>query len=503
MTLKLVIFGIDGAAYPVIQKLVAAGRMPTLSKMMKNGAGGSLQATFPPHTAPGWASLFTGVKPGEHGVYQFWETQSADYSPKIISIHDFGWEPLWKTLTRHGMRVGVVNVPMSHPPSKLEAGYMISWPLSPTIHYSEPRSLTAELAREGLHYHSDLVTMYRGEVNYVEKALAYIDQRTRTLQYLMKKRPVEALMVVYTEVDRVSHYFWGDQEEASPEVEQVYEAIDAALGEMLKQVLDDTLVVVASDHGFGVCRHNLNIHYLLEQAGVMRVALIPDGESQAISSEELIGEDGSPNWFRSTARYVRAIDWDHTYAYMPTPGCFGINLNRRGREKMGIINTNDEAQVVVSQIKKLFQDLRDESGAVMFDVVESSIVYQGHRAKDAPDLLLFPRRWDIMPHPALVPQMWSPPSQSAIHRMEGIVCMRGPYVPEGKLDNAAIEDITPTILSQLGLPVPDESGGKVLFPSKKTDCREPPLRIRKREALALSAQEVQHLETRLAALGYM
>jgi len=502
MSLKLLVIGIDGAAFPIVSRLVADGRMPALAKLIESGTWGALEATFPPHTAPGWASLFTGVQPGEHGIYQFWETQSADYSPRIRTMHDFGWEPLWQTLSRHGLRVGMVNVPMSHPPTSLPGGYMISWPLSPTIHYSEPPSLIRELAKAGLHYHSDLVTMYNGDREYAERAEQFIIQRTRTLNYLMENRPVDALIAVYTEVDRVSHYYWGERSEPGAEVVKIYETMDRAVGDLIQHASEDTLVVIASDHGFGVCHRNLNVHHLLEQAGIMKVDLIPADHGKAFNSDELIGSDGSPNWFRSSSRYVRAIDWSNTLAYMPTPGCYGLNLNRRGREKHGIVDVGAEA-TVVQHLTEAFAALRDEDGAPYFEVVPSHTVYRGHRVADAPDLLLLPKRWDIMPHPTLEPQLWSPPSQVAIHRMEGILCLRGRGVSRQLTANATIEDVTPTILAYLGMPIPAELDGRSLFPGMGTGAQEGPLRVCKASAPTLSTEEVAQLEARLHALGYM
>lgn len=502
MPLKLLVIGIDGAAFPIVSRLVAEGRMPALAKLIESGAGGPLEATFPPHTAPGWASLFTGVQPGEHGIFQFWETQSKDYSPKVRTIHDFGWEPLWLTLSRHRMRVGMVNVPMSHPPASLPGGYMISWPLSPTIHYSEPPSLVRELAKAGLHYHSDLMTMFNGDPEYAERAEQFIAQRTRTLHYLMETRPVDALIVVYTEVDRVSHYYWGEQCDPRPEVIKVYEAMDRAVGELIQHTSEDTLVIVASDHGFGVCRRNLNVHHLLEQAGIMKIDLIPADHEKTFNSDELIGSDGFPNWFRSSSRYLRAVNWSNTQAYMPTPGCYGLNLNRRGREKHGIVDPCDEA-AVVKRIEETFAALCDEDGMPYFKVVPSHTVYQGHRVADAPDLMLLPKCWDIMPHPALEPQLWSPPSQAAIHRMEGILFLRGRGIPKQELTNATIEDVTPTILAYLGLPIPAELNGCPLFPKMGTGAQEAPLRVSKAVVPTLSIEEVAQMESRLRALGYM
>ena len=137
---RVIVFGIDGASHSFIQHLISKKKLPTFEKFVTEGFFSSLQSTFPPHTAPGWASMFTGVNPGKHGIFQFWHTQSQHYNPPITTIEDFKWEPIWRTLERHGYQVGLLNVPMTHPPKPIN-GYMITWPLTPTLHYSEPQSL--------------------------------------------------------------------------------------------------------------------------------------------------------------------------------------------------------------------------------------------------------------------------------------------------------------------------------------------------------------------------
>ncbi len=220
--LRLLLVGIDGAAHPVVQRLLAEGRLPNLRSVAGDGLFGPLESTFPPHTAPGWVSAFTGVGPGRHGIFQFWPTQWPEYRPPVVSARQIEAEPLWSMLERHGVSVGVVNVPMTHPPCSLRSGYMVSWPLSPTIHYSEPPTLLRELATAGTHYRSDLACMFRGEPDYPERAARFIEDRTKVLMFLMEHRPVEVLVVVYTEVDRISHHFWGDREDPSDVVVRGY-----------------------------------------------------------------------------------------------------------------------------------------------------------------------------------------------------------------------------------------------------------------------------------------
>ena len=493
-TLRLLFVGIDGASHAVVASLMEQGKLPHLSALAATGIGGVLQSTFPPHTAPGWASMFTGVEPGEHGVYQFWSTQPGDYGAHTVNAHQYGREALWLALERHGWRVGVYNMPMTHPPRPLRGGYMISWPLSRTLRYSEPASLVAELAAAGLHHHSDLLTMYRGQSDYPEQARQFIAGRTDTALYLQQKRPVDALFVCYTEVDRVSHYYWSSSGAPGREVCEAYEQTDAALGRLLALADSRTLVVVASDHGFGHCTNDINVLPLLRDEGLLQLcATEPTQEAKRRGADDL----SDASWFRGAQQ---TIDWSSTQVYMPTPGCFGLNLNLLGRDANGIV-TSAMRRGIEARLHRIFSSLRDERGTQLFEVVRREEIYRGRFASGAPDYLLVPSRWDLMPTQAFDDNVWLPPAQHGVHRPDGILFAAGGALPANRPLFARIEDVTPFVLAHLGLPVPTELTGHWLVPPVS------PVRFEEPESITvgrgLTAKEAAFMDQRLAEIGYL
>lgn len=502
--LKLLIIGVDGASYELISELIQKGRLPVMSKLAMKGIFGELSTAFPPHTAPGWSSIFTGVNPGEHGIYQFWSLQTPNYRPEITTVADFGWEPLWLTLERYQLSVGVCNVPMSHPPQPLDRGYMITWPLTPTINYVLPREIIHDLAKHGLHYQSDLVTMYQDGADYINKAIEYVKNRTQTILYLMEERPVNVLIAVYTELDRVSHYYWKDSRTAGPEVERMYEAMDLAIGALIDAIQDHVSVVIVSDHGFGHCSANIQINAALRDAGLLNTIQHKEERQQSGNLAPLFFEDfavGNANWFVSPER-TRTVNWDRTRAYMPAPGCFGINLNLRNRQCHGIVSGTKEIRALETSLRSCVESLRQEDGEQLFDLLPRREVYKGHRLLEAPDYLLIPRRWDLMLHPGLTTGIWESPTQSGIHRMDGIFFAHGPGFPAANV-SARVEDVTPTILAHLGLPIPDGVTGQVLGENNKSTEWGPALRIARGDRKMQSAKDIALMEKHLAALGYL
>ena len=68
---KLLILGLDGATWDVLNPLIAEGYMPRLSAAVKTGASGVLRSTTPPITPAAWTTFLTGKQPGIHGIIDF------------------------------------------------------------------------------------------------------------------------------------------------------------------------------------------------------------------------------------------------------------------------------------------------------------------------------------------------------------------------------------------------------------------------------------------------
>jgi len=66
-----VVFGIDGADWGVIDPLIAAGRLPNLARIVREGATGTLISMEPSASPSLWTTIATGVTPDRHGIHNF------------------------------------------------------------------------------------------------------------------------------------------------------------------------------------------------------------------------------------------------------------------------------------------------------------------------------------------------------------------------------------------------------------------------------------------------
>src|SRR5215475_9335248 len=108
--MKTVIIGLDGATFDIIKPLQQAGRMPVLSRLMREGSAAPLRSTILPNSFPGWASCTTGTSEGMHGVFSPFIKNEGSYSVRAMSGRDIMTRPVWDLLSSEGGRSVVLNV---------------------------------------------------------------------------------------------------------------------------------------------------------------------------------------------------------------------------------------------------------------------------------------------------------------------------------------------------------------------------------------------------------
>jgi predicted AlkP superfamily phosphohydrolase/phosphomutase len=206
------------------------------------------------------------------------------------------------------------------------------------------------------------------------------------------------------------------------------------------------------------------------------------------------------------------VDWAQTQAY--ARGHMGqVYLNVQGREPQGIVSPADYT-AVREQIAALLTSWRHPAdGRIpVTAVIPGEAAASGPYATAGPDLHVIIDGYRTLAHPLfaadgriLTAQPWG---DSGSHRREGVLIVQGPEVRHGRIANARLEDIAPTILHLLGVPVAEDMDGRVLT-TLFTDAfqRHPvtyqsPLEINDSPG-GLTAAMQATVEEHLRGLGYL
>jgi predicted AlkP superfamily phosphohydrolase/phosphomutase len=486
VTPPVIIFGIDGGTFNIIDPLMAQGRLPHLAKVKAEGAAGKLYSVYPPLTAPAWASFMTGLNPGRHGVFDFLAPPGRGYHRRLQNASALSQPRIFDTLSSVGRRVGSINVPLTFPPRPVN-GFVIPGMLTPKLDdgYLYPTSLGEELRRVG-EYHIDMDPANYEEGRdepFIEDLYRVEEARKKAALHLMRTHAPELFVVIFTGVDRLMHFFWDQPEK----VAEHYVWLDATLGEFLEAGGPDATTFVVSDHGFGPVEGEVDLGRHLIDHGFMTLrdkkGPTPRGFMDTIAKLDVFNlRKRLPGRWRDSARgrvmeklsVFAAVDWSKTTAFPGTATQYGVYLNVAGREPEGIVKREDYGRVrddLVASLDELHPGMTARA-------LGREEVYHGPLLDEAPDLYL-PlwedgiRLKEFSDDPAVAPRRARPGE----HRREGIIFARGPAVlPASTPEAATLEDIYPTAMYLMGQAVPAGLDGRVLAEIVRPDALadEPP-----------------------------
>src|SRR5690349_18192034 len=71
---RVVLIGLDGASWNILDPLLAAGRLPHLDALLRRGVTADMQTVEPLDSPEEWTSIGTGRSPAAHGVTNFYAT---------------------------------------------------------------------------------------------------------------------------------------------------------------------------------------------------------------------------------------------------------------------------------------------------------------------------------------------------------------------------------------------------------------------------------------------
>ncbi len=561
---RVLILGIDGATFDVIDPLIEEGRLPNLAKLMGKGVSALLRSTQPCQSSVAWPAFMTGKNPGKTGVYAFWVSNPGQVLRPLINYRCIKTPTMWETLSQRGYRVGSVNLPVTYPPPEIN-GTMVAGLLTPSAEaaLTHPPHLHTELmANLGrIPVEMDLM-QYSGtgrELEFLRASVKTMEIRTRIGRYLMNRDPDwDLFMVTWTITDRIQHFFWKywDAEHPASKTErgakmrdvipQIYERIDREVAMMLEDIdLSKDMVVLVSDHGFGPKRKNVYLNRWLEEQGFLayrkpywlrrlRPAPRPvslGGVLNRLGIRHAITEKlrrfRVPFFKASALPPFMMVDWSKTKAYNNFVGSEeGIFINLAGREPNGIVQPGAEYEALREEIIAKLSELIDpEDGLAVVDSVHRrEELYQGPHVESAPDLIVTMREHSYMPgvtqgtkeifRSTADPRFegGQQEGESGQHRDDGIFIMagRGCAGNGERFGDARIIDVYPTILYLLDEAIPDDVDGDVL-----RDAVDPELlrtrEIRKSAAEGekatvgdqiYSEEEDELVKERLKSLGY-
>jgi predicted AlkP superfamily phosphohydrolase/phosphomutase len=595
---RLLVIGIDGASWDYIDPLIAAGELPNLARLRREGASARLRSVPCHFTPPAWTTMFTGMLPPRTGVYSFgsWDPETRTF--RTVSARDVAVPALWDVASAAGLRVASVGVPVTYPAraihgvqvggldtpknhgpqlrftpaagrlppgeaglesfapplsAALEDEHNLLFPIfrdslddgvpkydrvrlrviakgtgpqkqrtlgrfdfpvgefSPWVRvraerdggalddaflklqfespdagfraspsffridqpYTHPRELAAELEKQfGYYLPHEFLPM--------ELVPAAARDGAEAARWFLAREPWDLFLFVFGESDNAHHLVGFDAS-----VLPVYREIDALLGEAMSGLDARTTLAVVSDHGFGEFDETVDLNQFLAELGLLR-------------------------WLRpGEIDHDQSVVFHHMWhLYFDAGKLTAEELSRRGVE---IRSGESPRQALARHLQQAARGIRAPDGRAL--PIELTPVPEG-AVGDAPDMAVtgYPDRvwvefWNLQhPGDALVSPLAE--GERWKHARDGIAAFYGARIEPGDLGTLEIQDVAPTLLDLLDLPLADGLDGRAIAGALTREAASRPLvRVGSypaRAPLEGDAADAQaEFEATLRALGYV
>lgn len=506
---RVLLIGLDGATFSVLDPLMAAGTMPFLRDLVAGGVRAPLRTVIPALTPPGWTSLVTGKRPGQHGVFDFFRREAPDSQYfRFASSQDIGAATIWSVASEHGQRIVALNFPLMFPPPAVHGavvpGGWMPWRqlrlgCYPPGLFDRLKELPSFNARE---LALDMALEEKAiegcdPTEYAEWIALHIRRERRwfdILRYLLEEEPSDLAAVLFDGVDKLQHLCWrfldpgarqsppvsAWEQEIRDLCDAYFRQLDELIAETVALAGPGATVILASDHGAGPTTDVFHVNTWLEQHGYL--AWAENGHAQLARATQL--------GFGNMARHVYQLDWDRTVAYAATPSSNGIFLVTRTSDEGGpgiaAADYNRVRAEIAAGLRSIRHPITGEP--IVVEVWTREEAFEGPHAALAPDLTV------TLADGGLVSIMRSaevvvPRAEPAgAHRAEGVFLASGPGLQAGlSLEELSIVDVAPLVLYQLGIPIPDDLAGRVPMKALEVgEAQRRPIQLRLVHAEAAS-----------------
>jgi predicted AlkP superfamily phosphohydrolase/phosphomutase len=474
--LTSIIFGLDGASLSNIKESMDRVDLPNFRRLFESGTKSDLLSIYPYVTGPAWTSIFSGVNPGKHGIFDQYVISSGKFIAPNMRKTDVAF--LWDYFSWAGKKALVMGVPFIYPAPKIN-GIFVNGAWAPALScYPEIVAKSVDLS--GFDYASYAVEsseklfemmLEKGVAYWSERLISDITKRQEASLKLIDSQNWDLIVLVDAQPDELFHINYGDH----AVTDKMFSALDKWLGELLKRMRENDTLFVVSDHGFSGIQGSLYINqwlkekkYLFTKESLFSKILVHLGLNWDLLSR--------PNMVSSMYTFVlRKFPRLASFAKSRVrKGLLIDNLNPDPRTKVMSFSSNgpvawlkvvgrntDEINITTEHVIRDLAELK-ESG-VLKNIFRTKDLYYGKYIENAIGPILIESREGLLTDTTKLhsgnligKQVFT---NKGNHRREGLLLSYGKDLLLVS-DKPQIYDIVPTVLSMAKLPLPRYLDGK-------------------------------------------
>ena len=250
MAVKLLIVGLRGASWEVLEPAMVQGAMPVLADLAQSGRRGNVRGHLPTYLAPNWATFWTGVHPGRHLVLATVALDRRGVRHRSPMSDDLPFPTSLDLLRASGLATATVNAPL--------------------IREREPL-----FDIQATHFPRDGIARRDARAAFVEHHQANLELTRRHGAEICRVSDPSVALIDFPSLDRLLHALWGgvdDPDEAAggETLTQVLRRMDEELGRLVNDI-QPKAVMLFSTHGMMRCRAIVRLAPALVAAGDLQV----------------------------------------------------------------------------------------------------------------------------------------------------------------------------------------------------------------------------------------
>jgi predicted AlkP superfamily phosphohydrolase/phosphomutase len=474
--LTIYLLGLDGASMNTIRETLQRTHLPNFERLIAKGSFSDLKSVYPYVTAPAWTTIFSGVNPGKHGIFEMFEVRKEKIVPSNMRSTDVPL--LWDYVTWANKRILVAGIPFIHPAPKVN-GIFVSGRFVPKL-TCYPTETSAIFDLQGFNY--DDLSMeektekifLEGSENISSKILGGLETRTRAVSAMLDSERWDVAIIVEGLPDDLLHLSYGD----NAIVDEMYLALDKLVGEILKRMRQEDTLVIFSDHGFCKVEKVLFLNeWLLKQNYATMDATAMSRFLMWLGLDwESLEEDGiTSKIFRFMLEH---FPWIVERVENSLRSGMVVDEKRKiNNSKVSSFSINEPVAWVrisdgeaIDQESVLSQLVELKNQGLLKNVFEVDKIYSGRYVRFAPGKILVeaPDGWAIDTLRWNRRKLAGRPlyTKRGVHRREGILIVEGANF---KFDSPRVHDIVPTVLDLLKLPIPENIDGSSLVRAQEKE----------------------------------
>jgi predicted AlkP superfamily phosphohydrolase/phosphomutase len=485
---RQLLIGIDAMEWTLVRDWAAEGRLPAFRRLIEEGA--LAQLASPAHALPdmSWSTFALGVNPGKIEKYFYVQYDAGQGRLRYADDQELRGTPFWEYLARAGRKTAVIDLP--HLPLRpLPGGCVVmNWGAHDNKGglATQPATLRSEiLQRHGDHPVLDCERYPQSATERSrlhEDLLRGVRAHGELFRWVLSSQSPEVMVCSFSAAHCGGHHFWHERER----IQQLYEALDRELGELIATAGSQMRVLVFALHGMGELAHaSWSLNEILELLGFgaapPAAAGARPGRTNFWRRLKMVLpprlqyriRDTLPTPLRDLllARWY-AGKWSvrgrRAFAVPNNDSCGAVRINLRGRDREGIVEPSDYERICDDLAAALLELVDPVSGRrVVRSVTRLQHECHGPNVDRLPDLGIGWENgfhWEAVRSPRFgtlaIPKQ---DLRSGSHTTNSFLLATGPGIARGaRLGGGSTLDIAPTVLQLAGVPIPAEFDGKPL-----------------------------------------